>query len=163
MISNKKTTHWILEPILFIIFFLAIPCMALEVETHRAINEYVADKSINLNNFSLHQYLQKQLGIQNGSEEYFNNKKVFKWIGDGGKQEDKPVWYCNYIRSINHYINPLNHTGFSGLWDTKLFQGVSAYDWAMYSYQAQYCGDYSWHDGRSKHADDQGRGTGKCG
>ncbi len=136
-----------------ILFFIASQTMALETNTHSDINEYIAQNVFSYDangtpvTFSLDSYLKTQLGMQSGIRSYFEkdklNQRVFQWIGDGGKQEDMPVWYCPYLRSINHYINPLNHTGFSGLWGTSLLHGVPADDWALYSLQNQYCGDYS--------------------
>ena len=38
--------------------------------------------------------------------------------------------------------------GFSGIWDTGLFSGMSAIDWAMQPLNSQSCGCYSWNDVR---------------
>jgi len=132
MINQIKKIYRIFIVIILIIFSLVVPSIALEVATHRAINEYVADKSTNLNNFSLHKYLQQQLGIQNGSEEYFNSKKVFKWLGDGGVNEDDGT------RFRNHFLNPINDKGLGDYYK-------SAVDWATLSLSEQ---TFSWNDVR---------------
>jgi len=49
------------------LFIIPIPNHALEVDTHKAINEYIAIGTIN--GFSLDSYLKNQLGFQNGVEE----------------------------------------------------------------------------------------------
>ncbi|MEN6318233.1 MAG: hypothetical protein ABFD82_05710, partial [Syntrophaceae bacterium] len=148
MNSPKKIICGILILILWVICSFIVPSMALEVETHRTINEYLADKNIALNGFSLHQYLQRQLGLQNGSEEYLNSKKVFKWLGDGGVYEDEPPGCVPYWRSRNHFHNPMNKSGFSGWWDTGIFSGMSAVNWILQPANTQSCGCYSWNDAR---------------
>jgi hypothetical protein len=118
---------------------------ALEKESHKAINEYIARNT--LNGFSLDSYLKDQLGIQEGIEETFNHNKVWKWMGEGGKKEDEP-----FTRSANHFHNPLTEQGFSGFWGTGWFDGESALFWAQKEKGAQDTDEpdenYSWYDTR---------------
>lgn len=83
---------------------------ALNTDTHKAINTYIAQQS--LNGFSLNDYLKTQLGMKEGTETYFKNgyleQQVFKWIGDGGVKEDAG------IRSLNHFQNPITNQGLLG-------------------------------------------------
>ena len=53
-----------------------------------------------------------------------------------------------YWRSRNHFHNPIDNSGFSGIWDTGLLSGMSALDWAMQPPNSQNCGCYSWNDVR---------------
>ena len=123
---------------------------ALDVTTHRAINEYVSQN--NLNAFFLDEYLRTQLGIQEGIKTYFKkdelNQQVFRWVGDGGVDEDTPPACIPYWRSGNHFHNPIDNSGFSGIWDTDFLSGMSAIDWAMQPVDTQSCGYYSWNDAR---------------
>lgn len=146
-----------------IIFYVSIASLgyALEVETHKAINEYIANN--NMNAFSLDAYLKKQLGIQGGIQENIktsglrpNTLKVWEWIRDGGEYEDKPPYFPPYVRSTNHFHNPLapslSEAGFTGIWDTHVLSGDSAILWAQKPKGVQCSffrvGCYSWYDVR---------------
>ena len=108
---------------LFIILFTNLPSIySLDVKTHKAINETVA-KGI-MNGFSLDSYLINNLGIGGGVSEYFkdkdqNNNRVYDWLKLGGEYEDKPPWTLPYVRSVNHFHNPLKtnltEAGFTGI------------------------------------------------
>ncbi|MBI5591265.1 MAG: hypothetical protein HY881_12360 [Deltaproteobacteria bacterium] len=128
------------------LFYLHL-ALALEVKTHKAINEHISTNT--LNGFSLDDHLKNQLGMQDGKDTYFNNKKVFNSLGDGGVTEDKPDGCVPYWRSRNHFHNPINNSGFSGWWDTGIFSGMSAIDWIMEPANSQSCGYYSWNDART--------------
>lgn len=120
---------------------------ALETETHKTINEYIASKTFD--GFSLNSYLQAQIGFQKGVEEIFQSKKVSEWLGDGGVKEDVPYWYMPYLRSVNHFHNPLTNQGFSGVWGTGVLSGVSSIQWSQKAIATQSPGGYySWHDVR---------------
>ncbi len=121
---------------------------ALEVETHEAMNEYIA--STILNGFSLSDYLNKNLGFTKGKEEEINGKKVYKWLRDGGYYEDKPAWTIPYLRSVNHFHNPLLTWESAGLNDTVLginYTGQSSILWSQNSNQ-DLGGKWSWYDAR---------------
>ncbi len=120
---------------------------ALNVETHMTINSYIAEN--NLNGFSLDTYLKSNLGLQSGKNEKFNSYAVWEWLRDGGKYEDKPPWTFPYLRSKNHFHNPINEQGFSGIWDTGFLSGDSAIVWALKDKGTQTPGGYySWFDVR---------------
>ncbi len=120
---------------------------ALNVETHKAINEYIANNS--LNGFSLDSYLKSQLELQSGVDEKFNSLEVWKWLRDGGEYEDKPAWTIPYLRSVNHFHNPINEQGFTGIWGTGLASGESAILWSQKAIGTQSPGGYySWFDVR---------------
>ncbi len=101
----------------------------LDVETHKTFNEKIAKK--NLNGFSLDSYLKNNLGLVSGNTTSFNSREVWKWLRDGGYYEDKPDQTFPYIRSVNHFHNPLapslEQAGFTGIWDIPHFlSGQSA-------------------------------------
>ncbi|MEK6678285.1 MAG: hypothetical protein AABY39_02595 [Nitrospirota bacterium] len=138
------------------IVLLLLPSMAnaLNVETHKAINERVG-KIQTPNGFSLNQYLIDNLGISGGVEEPILNsstnvnQKISFWLRDGGEYEDWPAWYLPYVRSKNHFHNPINDQGFSGIWDTGFLSGDSAIIWALKDKGTQSPGGYySWLDVR---------------
>ncbi len=124
---------------------------ALNTETHKAINEYIANNS--LNSFSLDSYLKSQLGLQSGLDEKFNSLEVWKWLRDGGEYEDIPYWFTPYVRSVNHFHNPLNDQGYNGFWGTGIMSGMSSTQWALLpqNTQSTFCllGCYSWYDVRN--------------
>ena len=154
MNGQLKKISIIFIMIITMMLLFASSLMGYEVETHQAINKYVATTT--LNGFTLDDYLKTQLGMQNGIKTSFQESGLFfsstyivsDWIGWGGWYEDKPVWYCPYLRSINHFINPMNDSGFSGLWGTNYFQGMPADAWALSPAGSQYCGYNSWNDVR---------------
>lgn len=127
---------------------------ALSVETHKAINAYIAQNA--LNGFSLDSYLTNTLGIQNGIETQFsangNNQEAWKWLRDGGLYEDEPPSTLPYIRSVNHFHDPLkaiDQAGFTGVWGTGILSGKSAILWSQSAKQTQSPGGYySWPDAR---------------
>ena len=135
-----------------VIFFSFITFShALETDTHEAINEHISRNT--LNSFSLDTYLKNQLGITGGIEESFKfsseTHEVWRWIKLGGKYEDIPAWYLPYLRSKNHFHNPINEQGFSGIWDTGFLSGMSAINWVLSSPNTQSPGGYySWDDVR---------------
>ncbi len=124
---------------------------ALDISTHRAINAYIAQNT--LNSFSLDLYLKNQLGMQSGIKESLksNNEsyEAWQWIREGGFYEDKPPWTFPYLRSRNHFHNPINKQGFSGIWGTGFLSGESAILWSQRAIgtQSPY-GYYSWLDVR---------------
>ncbi len=133
------------------LFAFTQPSFALDTSTHKALNEYIVQQS--LNGFSLNDYLKTQLGIEDGTEAYFKNselnQQVFRWVGDGGAFEDNPPeCFIPYMRSRHHFHNPIDNSGFSGISDTGILSGMSATDWAMQPVGSQSCGCYSWNDAR---------------
>jgi len=141
--------------LLFVFYQINIPLLfALEPPTHENINELVAKSS--LNDFSLNTYLKDQLGFSNGYDEEIKNegttKKVYKWICEGGTKEDVPHWYELYLRSVNHFHNPLDdiaNAGFHGIFFGTFLCGESSILWSQEQTGRQYPGGYySWHDVR---------------
>jgi len=125
---------------LAILFSLVSFCYALETDTHEYINEYIARNTIN--GFSLNSYLEDQLEIQKGINEIYNTHYVWKWLKEGGRYEDKPNWYQPYLRSFNHYHNPLTDKGYKGTRDSSI-------QWSQRLIGTQSPGGhYSWHDVR---------------
>jgi len=120
---------------------------ALEVETHKTINTFIAQNS--LNGFSFDTYLRNQLEFENGIKEKFNSLMAWECLRDGGEYEDLPFWYMPYLRSVNHFHNPLTKQGFSGIWGTGFLSGVSSIQWSQEPKNTQSPGGYySWHDAR---------------
>jgi hypothetical protein len=129
-----------------------MPNYALEVDTHQAINKYIALGTIN--GFSLDSYLKNQLGFRNGVEEqikFGDSKNVWSWIGGGGVSEDKPPRFFQipYLRSTNHFHDPMSNQGFGGFIFGLLFRGESSIQWSQKPIGAQNPGGhYSWFDTR---------------
>ncbi|MBI5674215.1 MAG: hypothetical protein HZC48_00105 [Nitrospirae bacterium] len=137
--------------ILSLIIVMATTTHALLVDTHKAINTYIAQNS--LNGFSLDTYSKSELGLQSGIEEKFKNLMLWEWLRDGGEYEDVPYRWMPYLRSVNHFHNPLTDQGFSGIWGTDFLYGVSATQWSQWPLGAQTVqvlgsGNYSWYDVR---------------
>ncbi len=115
---TKKVSMNILTAIMIILLiFSSNKAIALEKNTHRDINEYIAH--IPIDGFSLDAYLKDHLGFEDGiQEEIESNEKqqVWQWIGQGGKFED------NFPRMRNHFHDPVTDEG--------LMIGDSALFWA---------------------------------
>ena len=113
--------------------FLPIRVSALGKVTHRAINEKNADKSSYLN-----QYLINNLGFKAGVEALINEKRINKYIGDGGEAEDAG------FRSLNHFPNPITDQGILGY--------DSALQWASLPVATQPFSPFaSWNDVRNNY------------
>ncbi|HEY6874466.1 MAG TPA: hypothetical protein VI298_17240 [Geobacteraceae bacterium] len=112
--------------ILVLIFAMAVTAHALSVDSHRAINTFIAETP--MNGFSLGSYLQNQLGFENGIKESFKKENssltAGEWLRDGGEYEDVPYWYAPYLRSRNHFHNPLYN---SSLWDQAGYTGLGSF------------------------------------
>src|SRR4030042_5722098 len=105
--------------IVLLISFFYSHVLALQEETHRAININIAERTIN--GFSLDTYLIHNLGFIDGYKQKFGgvnasggrvNQSIAEWLGYGGIQEDRPGSITDYIqnkptRSVNHFHNPL--------------------------------------------------------
>ncbi|MBI5099611.1 MAG: hypothetical protein HZB30_10280 [Nitrospirae bacterium] len=150
--KSEKFINSILS-LLIVLFASSQSVYSLEVGTHEAINENVAKGS--LNGISFDNYLKNNIGIAGGINEYFNDKKVFDWIKIGGRYEDKPPLVIPYVRSVNHFHNPLTEEGFSGYFYGLLLSGDSSVVWAQKTIGTQspisdysLGGNYSWHDTR---------------
>lgn len=70
-------------------------------KTHETINEHIAKNTVN--NFSLDQYLQNYLGYKDGFDEDLFQKKVYAWLGLGGRTEDI------FPRYLGHFHDPLRN------------------------------------------------------
>ncbi len=86
----RKHTFIFAVSLLFLLSY-SYPIYALEVETHKDINEHIANMTFN--GFSLSEYLNKNLGFTKGKDEFIkdtNNveQEVYKWLRDGGEYED---------------------------------------------------------------------------
>ncbi len=146
--------------VILLFFAFSLPffslAFALETDTHEEINEFVTTNI--LDGFSLDSYLQNQLGFENGIDKEFEGnwfwfltttKPVWGWIKIGGKKEDIPYWYMPYLRSVNHFHNPLTDQGFSGIWGTGFLSGESSIQWTQEPVSTQSPGGYySWYDVR---------------
>lgn len=124
---------------------------ALDVLTHQTVNTYIVNKTIN--GFSVDDFLRNSLEFTEGKEAEINGKKVYKWFSDGGRFEDKPPWTLPYVRSSNHFHNPITDKGFSGVMGVPiLLPGQSTVEWAQRSTGTQSPGGYfSWFDARSNY------------
>lgn len=137
---------------LTLLFIMPMPNYALEVETHQAINKYIALGTIN--GFSLDSYLKNPLGFNHGVSEEFtfgNSKSVWMWIGYGGETEDKPPGFFQipYLRSTNHFHDPISNQGFGGFVFGLLLHGESSVQWSQKQIGGQSPGGhYSWFDTR---------------
>ncbi len=131
--------------------FLAFACIlsisstvyGLSTETHYYLNE------IAVNNTNLNIYLKDNLGLSGGIGETVNNKRIITWIKDGGIYEDIPPWtIIPYLRSVNHFHNPLKAWNEAGLND--IFTGTSSVIWAQDQSSAGLLlgGDWSWKKAR---------------
>jgi hypothetical protein len=66
-------------------------------KTHMYINEMAAKSNPDIN-----EYLSKSLGITDGINTFYDGKRVWEWISEGGKEEDEPDTRC-----FKHFHDPL--------------------------------------------------------
>ncbi len=123
---------------------------AYEVGTHKLMNIYISKSTIN--DFSFDLYLKEKLGMKNGREEVFSLKKSWEWLEEGGTKEDDYAssFLINnmFARYVNHFHNPLDNSGFSGVLGLG-YGGVSSIEWSQKPAGTQTPGGYySWHDVR---------------
>jgi hypothetical protein len=148
----KKTSTLLVTAIMAFGLLLTITATshALNKPTHKLINTYIAQNT--LDGFSVDSYLRDQLGFQEGKESEFNSRSAQDWIEDGGAFEDEPI----YLRSVNHFHNPLTKQGFTDLdhWYLAwgffgLLNGQSSIQWSQRAVNSQSPGGhYSWFDVR---------------
>jgi hypothetical protein len=120
----------------------------LDIETHKTLNERIAQEVILPSGFSLDKYLKDEL-FQNGLEEILKSqtgsRKLWEWLRDGGEYEDLPTWYEPYLRSVNHFHDPLksvDQAGFTGIWGSRFLHGKSAVLWSQSAEKKQNPGGY---------------------
>ena len=90
-----------------VLFAFLTKSYALDRQTHRTLNEYIANNTVA--DFSLHAFLQNQLQFPEGKEGVVNSKQAWKWLRDGGEKEDDSG------RFFAHFHNPLTDWGFKNL------------------------------------------------
>lgn len=115
--------------------------LALSVETHETFNDKITRVLLLP---KLDNYLKSNVNFPNGIIEKINGKEIWSFIQSGGRFEDKPPWTLPYVRSANHFHNPLTEQGFTGV-----PRGDSAILWAQKAVSQQVPGGYySWFDAR---------------
>ena len=122
--------------------------LALDTATHEYLNNNIA--TMTLNGFSFDTYLKTTLGMPDGVSNVLSSSisgksfAIFDWLRKGGLYEDKPPWVVPYIRSANHFHDPITDKGFTGL-----PPGDSAIVWSQKPIGQQWIGcHYSWLDSR---------------
>ncbi len=155
MIIFRKLRTSIIN-IFIIIFLIQGTAFALDPSTHRAINLHITNST--MNGFSLEQYLKSNLDFLQGIGEKFDGLRVNVWLELGGRYEDIPPWDLPdswglpYLRSVNHFHNPITDQGYSGFWGTGIMSGMSSTQWMLLPQNTQsslcYLGCYSWYDVR---------------
>ncbi|MBI5694417.1 MAG: hypothetical protein HZC51_01585, partial [Nitrospirae bacterium] len=137
-----------LLPIIFIMILICgsevRECNGYMKPTHEILNETIVTKGYG---YSLNYYLVTNLSISSGITQEFKkdgmSKRVVKWVGNGGMNEDEP----NLVRNMHHFHDPLveywPNAGFKGV-------GISSAIWAQSLTQNRLTGtgSYSWHDAR---------------
>lgn len=121
---------------------LLTPCFSYgyNAETHASINKAIVKNQIALPNMMS---LLDNLGYPDTNLQV-NGKEIFKWFENAGRQEDSP-----FLRSANHFHEPISNSGFSGYWGVGLTTGESAPLWAQMAPRRQSPGGaFSWQDAR---------------
>jgi hypothetical protein len=121
--KNKKIYTSIILILSLIFILCPLPSYSLEKATHRAINQYITENTIN--GFSLSTFLKNNLGFDKGKDEPIDEQAIYKWFGDGGQKEDEPDGLIRIVlnrgRSNNHFHNPLLTWNTAGLSDTSSY------------------------------------------
>ena len=107
--------------------------LAYDVKVHKRITE----ETIKQNADRVNEYL-KNLGLNDGADEFILGKKIIDLIKDGSYDEDYN-WNLLNNPLYSHFYNPLtNKSGVGDIW-------FSAYDWANASINP-----WSWKTARNK-------------
>ncbi len=116
--------------------------LALETQTHQMLNAYISNVTTP-DGFNLDSHLKNSLGISNGIREMVSgNLRIWEWLMGGGECEDVPAWYQQYVRSVNHFYDPISNKGLQGTTNSSL-------QWALMPKGTQNVGGYySWFDAR---------------
>ena len=85
-------------------------------KTHPLINQSALDLS------GVDKYLKNILGYSEGVRESLNGKEIYKWIRQGGTDEDSPS-----VRGIFHFHDPTKTWNSAGLWGSAF----SSLNWAQ--------------------------------
>ncbi len=122
----------------------------LNVKTHRDINKRVVTVTTP-SGFNFDTYLINQLGLSKGKDEELSQKKtVQQWLEDGGEYEDIPKLYLPYVRSLNHFHNPITEEGLKS--NCLINLCLSSTIWMLMPVGLQspttLTGNYSWYDVR---------------
>ncbi len=127
-------------------FFFSTETFALNTDTHETINLNIANSN---NVFSLNQYLLENLEFSQGIGEVFKGSRVDSWIEIGGLYEDIPAWYLMYVRSLNHFHDPVSESGFKGdCRESSLCESSTRWALEPLGTQSSQTGNYSWYDVR---------------
>jgi hypothetical protein len=128
--------------LILVLILLHNTILALETDTHKALNSAVSNIATP-EGFKLDGYLRKNLGMAQGINEIVsNNLRLWEWFRDGGEYEDVPARYLSYVRSVNHFHEPLSNKGLKGV-------AYSSLQWALMPKGTQNVGGYySWFDAR---------------
>lgn len=145
----KKLKFFLLLILLFLLAQVSStqPLWALDKDTHEFLNTKIVEDYSDLNN-----YLNKQLGFINGTGELFKGKAVVDLVAEGSRKEDEPL----YMRSRNHFHNPLKNWCEAGLTDfgsltTIGFTPMSSVLWVQDQSDRSWIdfgGDWSWRKAR---------------
>ena len=149
-------------PIISLMLVFVDASHALNVYTHKMMNMEVA-RVRTADGFLLGEYLNDKLGFTKGLLEAIGDASLNKtqyvsyWLRDGAEYEDFPPQIIPYVRSVNHFHNPLkpiDEAGFSGIWGSGTLAGKSAVLWSQSATGTQSPGGhYAWADVRSYYYD----------
>jgi predicted DNA-binding protein (MmcQ/YjbR family) len=91
------------------------------VYTHPYINEKAVKEHSKVNRI-----LKESVGLNEGIDAIYLDKEIWRWIRDGGKEEDEPEWRC-----LRHFHDPL-----SSSWDDagllSLYKKGPGGQWCLY-------------------------------
>lgn len=119
MIGQNFLIKSIMATILFLVI-LTSPVFSYDTDkVHPLINT----KSIQMSNNFLR--ILSNLGFYQGIDSILNEKQIYKWFEDGGKEEDIP----SPVRSYNHFHDPTKSWDKAGLKDSTW--GDSSILWAQ--------------------------------
>ena len=123
-----------------ILFLISTAAHSYNKLTHRTINENIVANQATLPNMK---GCLQSLGYTNVNQ-IVNSDRIVNWFKYAGEQEDSP-----FLRSVNHFHEPISNHGFSGNWGIGLANDDSAAFWAQLAPERQSPGGaYSWQDAR---------------
>jgi len=141
----------LMRTMIFVLVSLGLagmPVEALNVTTHRIVNEQAVRRS------NLDRVLKRQLGIPRGIEQEFAGIAALRWVGEGGIREDDGNVWDGTGRFLRHFHDPLKPWDRAGL-DLGFKRWESSVVWMQRPGQGGDTGgtgDWSWREARDFYA-----------
>ena len=98
----------IIKMVILLFSYAIISNQSSEAYDNEHTHPYINEKAVKEHS-QVDTILKESVGLKDGIYTFYLDKEIWKWIRDGGKEEDEPEWRC-----FRHFHDPLNE---SSNWD----------------------------------------------